>query len=135
VVVTGNNPTIGVINIGKVLEMQRACFAGINPIEFTRRTVIRPNVSENGQWLGRSIIRQGNETSVTFRHLTFDWYKANFDAFVKAARQYPFFFAWRPDAYPDSVGYVWTDRDIVPTTMGIRKFLEVSISMEGVGFD
>jgi hypothetical protein len=126
---------IGAVYIGKVIEMQRAAYAGINPIDLSRRTVIRPNVSENGQWLGRSIIRQGNATSVTFRHLTFDWYKVNFDTFVKAARQYPFFFAWRPDAYPDSVGYVWTDTDIVPTTMGIRKFLEVGISMEGIGFD
>ena len=133
--VSGNNVAIGVINIGKVLEMQRACFAGINPIDLTRRTTIRPNVSEGGQWLGRSIIREGSATSVSFRHLTNAWYRANFDSFVEQARSYPFFFAWRPEGYATSVGYVWTRGDIAPTTMGIRDFLEVSIDMEGLSIE
>jgi len=133
--VTGNSVAIGVINIGKVLEMQRACFAGINPIDLTRRTTIRPNVSEGGQWLGRSIIRQGSGTSVSFRHLTYDWYRANFDPFVEQARSYPFFFAWRPEGYANSVGYVWTQGDIAPTTMGIKGFLEVGIDMEGLSIE
>jgi len=135
VVVTGNNPTISVINIGKVLEMQRACFAGISPIEFTRSTTIRPNVSEGGQWLGRSVIREGSATSVSFRHLTYDWYRDNFDPFVEQARSYPFFFAWRPDAYQRSVGYVWTRGDIAPTTMGIKSYLQVGFDMEGLSLE
>jgi hypothetical protein len=135
VLVTGNSPTIGVINIGKVLEMQRAAYAGINPIDLSRRTVIRPNVSEGGQWLGRSVIREGSATSVGFRHLTNAWYRANFDPFVEEARSYPFFFAWRPEGYPDSVGYVWTQSDIVPTTMGIKDFLEVGLDLEGLAIE
>lgn len=132
VLVDGNDIAIGVINIGKVLEMERACFAGISPIDLSRRTVIRPNVSEGGQWLGRSIIRQGSATSVTFRHLTNNFYRNSFDSFVKEALEYPFFFAWRPEGYPESIGYVWTQTDIVPTTMGVRDFLEVTIDMDGL---
>jgi hypothetical protein len=135
VVVTGNTPTVGVIYIGAVLEMQRAAFAGINPIDLTRRTTIRPNVSEGGQWLGRSVIREGSATAVSFRHLTFDWYRTNFDPFVEDARSYPFFFAWRPEGYEHSVGYVWTTSDIAPTTMGIKDYLRVSLDMEGLSLE
>ena len=133
--VTGNDLAVGVIYIGKVLEMQRAAFAGINPVDLSRRTTIRPNVSEGGQWLGRSVIREGVATSVGFRHLTNAWYRANFDPFVEQARSYPFFFAWRPEGYPTSVGYVWTNSDIVPTTMGIKDFLEVGLDMEGLSLE
>jgi hypothetical protein len=134
ITVTGE-AVIGAVYIGKVIEMQRAAFAGINPIDLSRRTVIRPNRSEGGQWLGRSVIREGSFTSVGFRHLTNAWYRANFDPFVEEARSYPFFFAWRPEGYPDSVGYVWTQGDIVPTTMGIKDFLEVGLDLEGLSVE
>lgn len=126
-------PSVGVVYFGKVLEMQRPCYSGISPINFNRTTVIRPNRSENGQWIGRSIVRQGVSTSVAFRHLDYDWYRQNFDPFAKEAIKYPFFFAWRPDKYFDAVGYVWTTRDISPSTMGIRDLLQVSFEMVGIG--
>jgi hypothetical protein len=135
IVLSGNIALVGVVNIGKVLEMERPCFAGLSPIDFARQTVIRPNTSEGGQWLGRSILRQGSQMSVSYKHLTYDWYKTNFDPFVEQARSYPFFFAWRPQGYADSVGYVWTNTDITPSTMGIKSRLEVSFAMEGLSLE
>lgn len=127
--------SVGVIYVGKVLEMERACFAGLSPIDLNRRTTIRPNISESGQWLGRSIIRQGSAMSVGFRHLTNNFYRTNFDPFVEQAREYPFFFAWRPEGHATSIGYVWVNQDIAPTTMGIRDFVEVSFDMEGLSLE
>jgi hypothetical protein len=127
--------SVGVIYIGKTLDMLRAAYAGLSPIDLSRRTTIRPNISEGGQWLGRSIIREGSSMSVGFRHLPFSWYKTNFDPFVEEAREYPFFFAWRPAGYPDSVGYVWTNEDITPVTMGIKDFVEVGFNMEGLAIE
>lgn len=127
-----NKPTIGVVNFGQVIEMQRTAFAGINPIEMNRVTVVRPNKSETGQWLGRSVIRQSVKTKVDFNNLTYDWYKTNMDPFAVNAQKYPFFFAWRPDGYPDSVGYVWVNQDIAPTTNGKRDLVNVSLDMEGL---
>jgi hypothetical protein len=133
--ISGTSPSIGVIYIGKALEMQRACFAGLSPINFSRDSIIRPNRSEGGQWLGRSLIREGSSMSVSFRHLDYDWYADNFDPFVEQAREYPFFFAWRPDDYPETVGYVWTSQDITPSTMGIRNLLEVGFDMQGLAIE
>jgi hypothetical protein len=128
-------PSIGVVYFGTTLDMQRPCYAGLSPINFSRETVLRTNRSEGGQFLGRSVIRQGSSMSVGFRHLDYSWYKTNFDPFVKDALSYPFFFAWRPDGYPEQVGYVWTLEDIKPSTMGIRDLVEVSFNMVGLAVE
>lgn len=135
ITVSGSAPAIGVLYAGKALAMQRKVWGGINPINFTRRTTIRPNVSEGGQWLGRSIIRQGSETSVTWRNLSYDWYKSDFDPFVEAARTRPFFFGMKPDKYPEITGYVWTAEDITPSISGTRNYVDVTVGMEGLSIE
>ena len=135
IVIGGIVASVGVVYIGKVLEMQRACYSGLTPINFNRSTIIRPNRSEGGQWLGRSVIREGSSMSVSYRHLDYDWYKDNFDPFVEQARIYPFFFAWRPEGYPETVGYVWTTDDIAPSTMGIRDLVQVGFDMQGLAIE
>src|SRR5690606_38472993 len=46
-------PTIGVVFIGSILAMPRGIYQGYTPITMARQTVIRPTISERGQWLGR----------------------------------------------------------------------------------
>lgn len=128
-------PLVSVAYIGKALPMQRSIYAGHTPITLSRRTTYDNTLSENGQFLGRSIIRGGVETGASYQHLTADWYRANFDPFVKEARTKPFFFAWRPDAYPEEVGFVWTSGDISPQNTGPRDFMAVSFNMTGIGVD
>lgn len=128
-------PKVSVIYIGLALTMQRSIYAGHTPITLSRQTEYSNNMSEGGQYLGRSIIRNGVTTGAAYQHLTADWYRANFDPFVKAARERPFFFAWRPDAYPEEVGFVWTSADIRPQNTGPRDFMAVSFNMTGIGVD
>jgi len=128
-------PRVGVVYIGKLLEMQRSIYAGHTPITLTRRTEYKTNISENGQWLGRSIVRGGSNTSYSWSNLTPSWYRANFDPFVEAARTTPFFIAWNPSDYPDEVGYVWTTSDIEPANSGTRGFMDVSMKVEGLAVE
>lgn len=127
----GTAPTVGVVYLGQVLEMQRSIYGGHTPITLGRQTTIRPSVSEKGQWLGRSIVRNALATGYSFRHLTASWYRANFDPFAKAARSRPFFIAWRPETYPSEVAYGWTNDDITPSNMGVRDYMEVSFNVVG----
>lgn len=129
------NPKVSVVYIGKALPMQRSIYVGHTPITLSRRTTYNNTLSEDGQFLGRSIIRGGVQTVASFQNLKSDWYRANFDPFVKAAREYPFFFAWRPDSAPKEVGFVWTNEDIVPQNTGPRDFMSVSFNMTGIGAD
>lgn len=131
--VTGAVATIGVIYIGLSLAMQRPIYGGITPITLGRETVIRPQTSERGQFLGRSIIRAGVSFQASWRHLLPAWYRENFDPFVLSARRRPFFIAWRPLSYPAEVGYMWTQGDITPSNMGMGAgMMQVSLSCMGI---
>jgi hypothetical protein len=123
---------IAVVYVGAALAMQRKIYQGHTPITLSRITETTQNTSETGQYLGRSIIRKGLKTSCEYQHLTADWYRANFDPFVEAAREAPFFYAWRPIQYPDELGFVWTNGDIRPTNTGPRNFMSVSFSVTGI---
>lgn len=132
-ILSGASPKIGVWYAGKSLAMQRAIYSGHTPITLSRMTVVRSNMSEGGQFLGRYIVRTGVETTASFQHLTAAWYRAYFDPFVLSARTMPFFFAWRPSDFPSEVAYVWTKGDISPSNMGTRDLMSVDIKMQGVG--
>lgn len=128
----GSFPSIGVIYVGMVLEMLRPCYAGLTPISLSRDTVIRPNRSEGGQWLGRSVIRSGSSMSCSYNNLDNAWTRTTFKEFIEDAVLYPFFFAWRPDNYPEDVGYVWVAEDIKPSNTGVRDLMQVSLNMSGL---
>ena len=130
--VTGGFPNIAVVYLGKALAMQRKIYQGHTPLTLSRTTELSNNMSETGQYLGRSITRKGAQTSCNWSHLKADWYRANFDQFVKAARTGPFFIGWRPESYPAELGYVWTDGDIAPTNSGPRDFMSVGVNFMGL---
>jgi hypothetical protein len=131
----GAIPSVGVVYVGTVLEMLRPCYAGLTPISLSRDTVIRPNRSEGGQWLGRSVIRSGSSMSVNYTNLDNAWVRSAFRDFIDDAVTYPFFFAWRPDNYPEDVGYVWVGEDIKPSNSGTRDLMNVSIQMSGLSIE
>lgn len=133
--VTGSTiPSIGVVYIGAALAMPRPIYAGHSPIDLSKTTVIRPLKSERGQFLGRSIVRSGFHADYPWQHLTPTFYRNEFKPFVVDALEFPFFLAWRPSTFTDSVGYVWTLQDIKPSNMGIGQgLMQVSISVEGLG--
>lgn len=125
-------PKVAVAYICKALAMQRRIYQGHSPLTLSRTTEFNTNMSEGGQYVGRSIVRMGASTEASWQHLKADWYRTNFDPFVKDARTAPFFFAWRPSKYPNELGFVWVDGDIQPTNSGPKDFMNVSLNMKGL---
>jgi len=125
-------PSVGVVYIGRVLEMQRGLYGGHSPGTLSRQTDIMPNRSEGGQFLGRSIIREGYATSYDWDNLTAAWYRQWFDPFVESARKYPFFIAWYPLKFPSEVLYAWCNDDIRPRNQGVRDLMSVGFSVEAI---
>jgi hypothetical protein len=126
-------PRVGVVYAGEVLTMYRALYAGHQPITMSRRTTMTTLKSRGGQLLGRSFRRHGIATPASYKNLPSDWVRENLDPFVRSARLYPYFWAWRPQDFPEEVGYVWTDDDIAPKNSGPRDLMEVGWEMEGIG--
>jgi len=125
------NPALGVVYLGKTLEIERRIYGGHTPITLSKKTTIKPNKSEGGQWLGRSIVREGAGTDIALKNLTAAWVREYFQPFMEEARSYPFFWAWRPGDYPEEIGYVWTNSDIVPSNQGQADLMQVSFSVDG----
>jgi hypothetical protein len=132
-VVGQTTPVLGVIYMGKALEMPRALYAGHTPIGLARDTVTRPNISERGQFLGRSIIRSGSRGSWAWDNLTPAWVRRYLDPFIVSARTFPFFIWWRPSTKPGEVGYCWTQQDLSATNNGTQALMSFSLEAEGLG--
>lgn len=107
---------IGVIQAGIALVMQQPIYGGHGPADLNQSTTYQDSISETGQFLGRTILKQGLETSLSWQHLTPAWYRSDFQPFVEHARTLPFFIQWRPDLY-DAPVYGYSTRDINPSNM------------------
>lgn len=127
---------IGVVHMGLMLTMPYSIYGGHAPITLSRQTVMTQALSRNGALLGQSYKRAGLKTSTMFRLLNAAWYRANFDPFVKEARKYPYFLAWRPGPYPSEVAYGWSPADIKPMNMGTGKgHMSVQLDTVAIGYD
>ena len=126
----GANVEIGVIFLGKELEMMRPLYAGHNPVYLSSTDKYSPQMSDGGQFLGKILIRQGYATQASFKHLTYEWYKENFQPFVESSKSRPYFWAWNLLEHPDDIVYGWTNANITPSLMGIRNWLSVDFAIE-----
>ena len=123
---------IGYIATGKTLQMPYPIYGGHTPIDLSPNTEYRNNVSNTGQFLGRSIIRQGVETNYRFRYLEPDFVRGDFTSFINSAKTKPFFIQWRPDLYPDEVAFGYTTEDIkLSNSGGGIRLMDASFSMRG----
>ena len=125
-------PQIAVVYVGLALAMPRGPEMGFGPPSLSRTTELHSSMSRGGQFLGQAIKKYGVSTSVSFARLQQDWYRSDFDPFVKSARQFPYFFGWHPEAYPTEVAFVWTREDIRPS-YSEWEHLGATWNMEGIG--
>lgn len=128
-------PSIKIAMMGKALTMMYGVTLNHAPITLSRSTVVRPQLSEGGQLLGRSIRREGVETTLEFAQLEAGWLRQYFEPFIESARVYPFGWVWHPVSYPAEVAFVWTPAgksDIRPAHDGLQDRLSVSFEVEGV---
>lgn len=124
---------VGVMYLGKPLAMPYPIYGGHAPGVLSRNTLVQPNRSEGGQWLGRSVIRNGASADFDFNNLRAAWYRENFDPFVASAIEAPYFIGWRPRSYPGEVLYATTDADISPVNTGVADRMSVQFTAQGVG--
>ncbi len=131
-------PEIAVVQVGKALQMQRPIHQGVRPFETNRSVQMRGNLSEGGEWLGRSTIRGYLEGSLSFSRLTPAWVRSNLDGvngFIQAAEREPFFVAWRPDTYAEA-HYVWTSGRIAgPTFSQSPNLMSWAIPTQGLLYE
>lgn len=131
---TGAIPEMAVLYIGKMLVMERSIKVDVDhvPVSLARKTSVVSGMSESGNFIGRNVLNQYQETQAEFAWIDQTWYRANFDPFVLQAKDTPFFWAWAPDDYQTDVGYCWLTADPMPAIHPVTRMIEVSLEMRGV---
>jgi hypothetical protein len=124
-------PHICSIYLGELLTMERSIYGGHSPLLLSGNSEIRHNVSESGQWLGKTLERFGTQTAYSFRNISADWYRANMIPFVDAARTKPFFIRWKP-TYSEEAAYAWLTSDVEVSNSGQRDLMELSFEAESL---
>lgn len=129
-------PRAAVVYAGPLLAAERGFDVGqdFTPPNFARKTDAVNGMSHAGHFLGRIIRSQSVENAtMTWKHFTPDWYREEFDPFVRAAQtDTPFFVAWAPDDYPYEVAYAWLLEDPYPQVSPVTRRMSVSLKMGGI---
>lgn len=125
-------PECAVIYVGKLLILQRRIYVGHSPVTLSRRSSVITGMSEQAEFLGRVVQSISRSTAVNMENLTPAWYRQYFDPFVEAAVDTPFFFAWRPGAYPTEVAYGWLTADVKPVNQRPNGLMSVQFQMASI---
>lgn len=123
---------IAVMYVGKLLVLQRRMYVGHTPINYGRQSKVLNGKSESGEFLGRIVLSEQLGTSVPLQNLTPAWYRTEMDPFIAAAKETPFFFAWRPADYPLEVGFAWMTNDPQPSNQRPNGMMQIQLEMTGV---
>lgn len=127
----GADIAIGIVRAGAALQMPIPLYGGHRPLNLNRVTEAQQQFSETGQWLGRIIKRRAVTSSYDWEYLTTTWYDTYFEPFAQTIPLNPFFIAGNPSKITTDVGFVWTDRDVEPSNMGINAYRSVSLGVTG----
>lgn len=134
----GALPEVAVVRVGAPLQMERAIHQGQQPLKNNRQTAVRGNLSEAGQWIGRSTIRTALQGQFEWKHLTPAFIAANIDGrdgIIQAMEREPAFIAWRPETY-DEVNYIWTTGPLSgPVFNQSPNLSSFSLPVQALGFE
>lgn len=121
-----------VLHVGAITRLQRRIYVGHTPLNFGRQTAVSTGMSESGQFLGRVTLRRQYATQIVLNNIDPAWYRDELDGFSEAAAVQPFFWAWRPAAYPAEVGYAWVTDDPVPSNDRANGMMGWSVAVQGI---
>jgi hypothetical protein len=123
---------IGVIYLGISIRMERNIYVGHTPINYGRDRTSINGRSENGQYLGELVVNESLTTQVSLQNLTPQWYREVLDPFFALKPRVPCFWAWRPESYPDEVGYCWVEGDPRPTNQRANGMMQIDWTFRGL---
>lgn len=124
-----------VIYAGNILTLERGVRADTThtPINLGRIATAYNGFSESGNFLGRILKNNVNESRAEFMHFTASWYRNNFDPFVSHTQMHPFFFALDPHNNPQDTGFAWITKPIIPEFNPATGRFNATIEMRGIG--
>ncbi len=125
-------PRAAVVYCGALLVLERKVYVGHTPMPHARKNSIVNGRSESGNFLGRVVLGSWRESTVPLSLISPAWYREYMDDFLEVAKEVPFFFGWRPETYPQEVGYAWLIDDPMPVPTGPSNLIAFDLKVGGV---
>ena len=109
--VTGSTvPRIGNIRFGEIMRLpRRSTFAPALPITESEQFTYNVNQSSTGEWLGRSVVANGLQFSVSVDFMPESFASEEWAEFRRHCNEgdATFFIAPKPSDYPREIAYAW----------------------------
>lgn len=125
-------PFAAVVYLGELTTMTTGLYAGHVPLKYARKTTTVSSRAETGAFIGRIKTGEYRESDAHFYHIDPDFYRSDVDPFVVHAQEHPFFFAWRPEEYPEESGFAVMINDPMPTPDSTSHLIEVTFQLRGI---
>lgn len=127
--------SIGVISFGARLTFENGIWQGFSPPDFADNSTIYTNSGDDGNFLGRSIIRRGVKFNIPLTHASLGWMRSDWLPFTQHALTKPFFFSWDASAYPNEVAYCWVDGSVGKGSHTHHGHMQHQINVLGMAHD
>lgn len=113
-----NAPTsvasIGVVAFGDRLDLPRGFPPGFSPVALARENTYQTSMSDNGQFIGRSVKRKMYKGAFELPQVSPTWVRNYWEPFIDHAETKPFFFSWDTSSHPDEAVLGWLDDSYTP---------------------
>lgn len=111
---TGAASFIANLFLGEALELEHGMTQGFSPANLNRDRNITNNISNGGNFLGRTIKHKGAKTNIRQQMVTREWIDINWDDLADSIELYPFYFLWDLESYPTEAAYCIAEKIIYP---------------------
>lgn len=123
---------IGIVRAGKSVFLPRNIYVGHTPITYGRATQKLIATSDNSEYLGQRLISTKKQSSVDMQNIPPLFYRNYLHQnFHIPSETSPFFWAWRPDTYPEESGFCWLTNDMQVSNSLANGFMSLSFAMMG----
>lgn len=123
---------IAVAYVGKLLVLPRKIYQGLVPITYGRIAKVTNGKSEAGQFLGRIVTQEFVKDTIPLSLIDPTYFRDHIADFLVDSKERPFFIAWRPQTYPDEVGYCHMTNDPVPINEAPHGLVAMTLEMTGI---
>jgi hypothetical protein len=124
-------PEASVMYTDVLLQLQRRIYVGHRVLNYNRRANVVTGFSDEANFLGRLVLGELKESSLSLQNITPAFYRSDVDPWLSNSIEKPFFFAWRPQGYPLEVGFCWLTGDAQMSNQRPNGMVQVSASLRG----
>ncbi len=122
--------SLGALFVGKLTPLPRKLYQGFTHPSHGRMGKEVNAMAESGDYLGTITTQRHVESKIPLSLIDPTYYRDFIDPFVAARPQ--FFIGWRPESYPNEIGYMRLTNWPLPAPQSPHSLIALSLEMTGI---